>query len=230
MKDMKLNLNDIALIGRTFDEYRGMFKLDDIDKAEKILDVGSGVSSFCSQANELGYNVTACDSIYCLPPETLKNKAENDLNEIIRQLPQLKEMYIWDYFGDIPALKNQRESAYKDFSNDYSRRLNDRYKYDTLPKSSFHNNEFSITLSSHFLFLYDDRLNYDFHKKAIFEMLRISSKEVRIFPLVNLKGQRSEYVKSIIYEAFDKGYGISIEKTDYEFIKNGNEMLIISKN
>ena len=46
--DKQLNLTNIALIGRTFEEYYNMFDLDDLHGNEIILDVASGVSSFLS--------------------------------------------------------------------------------------------------------------------------------------------------------------------------------------
>jgi len=49
--DKQLILKDIVLIGRTFDEYYRMFDLnDELLKKEEILDVASGVSSFCTEA------------------------------------------------------------------------------------------------------------------------------------------------------------------------------------
>ncbi len=58
--DKQLNLKNIVLIGRTFDEYYRMFDLCNVSlKSETILDVASGVSSFCAEANAKGYNVTA---------------------------------------------------------------------------------------------------------------------------------------------------------------------------
>ncbi|MFX1238651.1 MAG: hypothetical protein ACFE8P_13160 [Promethearchaeota archaeon] len=60
-----INLDDVALIGRTFAEYEKMFRLRDFDlNSYKILDVGSGVSSFCAEANKAGFKVKALDPIY----------------------------------------------------------------------------------------------------------------------------------------------------------------------
>lgn len=55
----KFELEDIVLIGRTFEEYYRMFALNEIVKDNKILDIASGVSSFCAEANLNGYDVTA---------------------------------------------------------------------------------------------------------------------------------------------------------------------------
>jgi len=57
--EMKLDLKDFVLVGRTFDEYYKMFNISNINKNAKILDVASGVSSFCAEARVLGYDVTA---------------------------------------------------------------------------------------------------------------------------------------------------------------------------
>ena len=63
--ETKLDLKDVVLIGRTFDEYFNMFALSEFKPgAERILDVASGVSSFCAEANAKGHYVTASDRIY----------------------------------------------------------------------------------------------------------------------------------------------------------------------
>jgi len=51
--EKKLDLKDIVLIGRTFNEYYKMFNVISISKNEKILDVASGVSSFCEERRKI---------------------------------------------------------------------------------------------------------------------------------------------------------------------------------
>ena len=58
---------------------------------------------------------------------------------------------------------------------------------------------FDLALSSHFLFLYSEHLDYEFHLESILEMLRVA-REVRIFPLLTLKNERSPHVERIIEE------------------------------
>ncbi|WP_247600280.1 hypothetical protein [Priestia flexa] len=57
----------------------------------------------------------------------------------------------------------------------------------------FKDAEFDVLLSVHFLFMYSDRLDYQFHIATVNELLRIMQKEIRLFPLVNLEGKRYEY-------------------------------------
>ncbi len=86
----------------------------------------------------------------------------------------------------------------------------------------FDDNEFDISLSSHFLFLYTDNLPYEFHLHAIREMLRVS-REIRIFPLLDFNANKSKYVQRIISDFKDNKPEIS--RVDYEFQIGGNKLL-----
>ena len=82
-------------------------------------------------------------------------------------------------------------------------------------------------LSSHFLFLYSEHFDLQFHIDSILEMCRVSKKEVRIFPLLNLKNEKSDYLEPILKTLNNKGFEAKIIKTDYEFQKGANELLSI---
>jgi len=226
----QLILKDIVLIGRTFDEYYRMFDLnDELLKKEKILDAASGVSSFCAQACARGYNVTASDKIYASDPSEIEKKCAEDIDIVVKQLPEVADLYVWNYFKDIKALKNNRERAYRYFIEDFKKYGIRRYVPAEFPTTNFLNSEFNISLVSHFIFLYEDQLDYEFHKKTILELLRITSKEIRIFPIVNLKGRISKFVEPVIQDEDIACHRVSIRKVDYEFMKKGNEMLVIEK-
>ncbi len=225
--DKQLDLKNIVLIGRTFEEYYNMFNLDNLPKNEHILDVASGVSSFCYEASAKGYNVTASDRIYSLSPHEIEKKCEQDLDEVIKQLPDIADLYIWTFFKDIRSLKAQREKAYKLFIEDFKKYRTKRYKPVEYPSTDFIDKQFTVSLVSHFLFLYEDYINYEFHKKVILELLRITSKEIRIFPVVNLKGKRSVFVDHLMHDTDLGRFRISLKKACYEFMKGGNEMMLI---
>jgi hypothetical protein len=147
----------------------------------------------------------------------------------MKQLPGIADLYVWNYFKDMKALKDNREKAYRSFIEDFKKYGKKRYVPAEFPSTNFLNEQFTISLASHFLFLYEDRLDYDFHKKTILELLRITSKEIRIFPIVNLKGNRSIFIEPLRHDEDIGCYRISIRRVDYEFMKNGNEMLVIEK-
>lgn len=228
--DKQLNLKNIALIGRTFEEYYNMFNLHNtLLENEIILDVASGVSSFCAEANRQGFNVTASDRIYSLSPYEIEKKCIQDLDIIIKQLPDIADLFVWNFFKDIQALEANRKKAYKLFIEDFRIHWTKRYVSVKYPSTDFHDNQFTITLVSHLLFLYEDKLDYDFHKKTISELLRITSKEIRIFPIVNLKGIKSQFIEHLMHDKDFENLHIFIKKVNYEFIKNGNEMMVIKK-
>ena len=114
------------------------------------------------------------------------------------------------------------------FIQDYENGKNEkRYIHNELPKLSFKNDSFDLVLSSHFLFLYSEHFDLQFHIDSILEMCRVSKKEVRIFPLLNLKNEKSEYLEPILKTLNDKGFETKVITTNYEFQKGANELLSI---
>ncbi|MFX1446025.1 MAG: hypothetical protein ACFFHV_21630 [Promethearchaeota archaeon] len=227
----RINLDKVALIGRTFEEYEKIFRLSDFKSNNiKILDVGSGVSSFCAEASRKGMNVTAIDPIYVYSPDVLENKCLSDLFLVINELKGVEHLYIWDIFKNKEDLRRQREKAFRRFIKHYRMGRNNCYISEDMPETSFDDNQFDIVISSHLLFLYDHIFDYNFHKNTIKEMLRICSKEIRIFPLVNLYGKTSPFLQLILRDNLLNNCHKSIERVDYEFIKGGNKFFRIIKN
>lgn len=136
----KFELDNVVLVGRTFEEYYKMFSLDEVSKDNNILDVASGVSSFCKEANLEGYNVTASDKIYSFEASSIEEKCARDLEIVLEKLPFVKDSYKWDFFEDIPALKRNRELAYKRFIDDFKEKGNKKYMYVDFPQTQFNNN------------------------------------------------------------------------------------------
>ncbi|MFX1394079.1 MAG: hypothetical protein ACFFAH_10935 [Promethearchaeota archaeon] len=227
----RINLDKVALIGRTFEEYEKIFRLNDFKSNNvSILDVGSGVSSFCAEASKIRMNVIAMDPIYDYDSIELEFKCSKDLNLIIKELNGVEHLYKWEIFRSKEELKKQREKAYKAFIKHYKYNRGKQYISEKMPKTTFKNNQFDIIISSHLLFLYDHIYDYSFHKESIIEMLRICSKEIRIFPLVNLYGKTSTFLQEFLNDANFMHYKRLIERVDYEFIRGGNKFLRIIKN
>lgn len=133
----KLDIKDVVLVGRTFDEYYKMFNLEEIDLKTKILDAASGVSSFCSEANSKGYNVIASDRIYEFSSDEIEDKCAKDLEEVAEKLKGIEELYKWDIFKNVQELRKQREIAYKGFLKDFKGSNSNKYFTVNYPKTSF---------------------------------------------------------------------------------------------
>jgi hypothetical protein len=227
--DIKKHLKKVEgpiFIGRTWTEYLKMFDLsaEDLIKG-KILDCAAGASSFTAEMSKKGYDVTALDIMYDKEADVLCNKYNEHMEILVEGLGNY-DHFVWKFFSDPEDLKDKRNSASKEFITDY--RTN-RYRYipADLKNIPFPDNSFTMVLCSHLLFIYDHRLSYEFHLDTIKEMLRVTSSEVRIYPLVKNKGLKSDFVKRIIQDLTEAD--ISIVKVDYEFRTGGNEMMLIRK-
>ncbi len=225
-----VELDRIIFIGRNFDEYLHMFGLSPKElQGLRILDCPAGACSFTAHANQQGIDVTACDIAYAHDVDNLRKKGINDIVYSASVLEKTKEKYVWDYFKSVKELSHVRRVALEDCTSDMLRRP-ERYHFVTLPTLPYKDNEFDLILSAHFLFMYADRLSYEEHVQTVNELIRVAKKEVRIFPLVDLHGQRYLHLDELIDELKQKNLKVREEKVNYEFQKNANSMLVITKN
>src|SRR5947209_4165347 len=100
-KKRGLQLDKVALLGRTLEEYEKFFALDlPAWKGKTILDVAGGVGSFAAEANAAGLDVTAADPIYSLPPEQISARCQPDLDQVLRAVSKLKT-YTWSSYKNM---------------------------------------------------------------------------------------------------------------------------------
>ncbi|MFC4403888.1 SAM-dependent methyltransferase [Gracilibacillus xinjiangensis] len=225
----QLDLERIVFIGRTFEEYIDMFGLKQADLyGKKVLDCPAGACSFTAVGNQLGYHITACDIAYYYPVDLLKKKGLEDIKHAMHYMKKAKNNYIWKYFDNIRGLESQRLQALLSCTADMEKALK-RYIPVDLPILPFDDQQFDLLLSAHFLFIYSDRLDYNFHLATINELLRVTKEEVRIFPLVDLKGERYLHLDKMINYLQGKGYTVEEKTVAYHFQKNANTMLRIDK-
>jgi hypothetical protein len=223
-----LELNDIAAIGRTFDEYSRMFGLSSTKlRNTRILDAGGGISSFTAEANDMGLDAKSADRIYKFTPDEIEAKCASDLNKVLSQMPSVRDKYTWNFYKNEDGLRNHREKAYRKFLEDFRAHPKYRYIKTSFPDTIFTNNEFDMTLVSHFLFMYDEHLDYNFHADSMAELIRITKEEIRIFPIVNLRCTRSGFVDKIMKDIKFNKVKFEIKKVDFEFVKGGNEYLSV---
>ena len=227
MKKQGLQLDRVVLLGRTYEEYTRYFALQmEQWRGKKILDVASGVGSFCAEANALGYDVTAADRIYAFGAEELGPRCAADLSHILDSVHGLT-VYRWDNFYQSPErLRGFRERAYKTFLQDYQQHR-ERYIKIDLPNLPFPDRAFDLTLASYLLFVYEDQLTYEFHKQSIEEIMRVTAGEGRIYPTVTFEAQPSVYVPRLKRDLPHLRF--EIVQTDFEFLRNSNNFLRITR-
>jgi hypothetical protein len=224
-----IRLNEVVPWGRSFEEYRRMFALADEDLAGRILGCGDGPASFNAEATGLGHAVVSCDPIYAFSPEEIERRVGDCYSDLIAQVRSDPDGFVWDHFHDPDHLGQCRLAALRRFLADFEAgKAEGRYVTASLPRLPFEDGQFDLALVSHLLFLYSDQLDFNFHRAAVEELLRVA-REVRIFPLLTLERRPSPHVGPIHTHVAGRGWRAEVCGVRYEFQRGGNEMLRIGK-
>src|SRR6266480_494056 len=130
--------------------------------------------------------------------------------------------------SSVEGLGHVRMTAMRDFLTDYpAGKPEGRYISAELPQLPFLDGAFDLALCSHFLFLYSEHFDKNFHLLSLRELCRVA-REVRVFPILELGSKRSRHVDEVASKLESEGYEVCIERVAYEFQKGGNEMLRLS--
>ena len=205
-----------------------MFRLNESDLSRKIAGFGDGPACFNCEMTEKGGSVISFDPIYQFSKTDLEKRIEEVRTIVMQQMSENMDNYVWKNIKNLDELEFTRMSAMRKFLSDYEKGKNEgRYVFHELPnRLIYDDNYFDIGLSSHFLLMYTS-LGYDFHIASMTEMLRVC-KEIRIFPIVDLDAVKTDLTEKVI-DYFKKDYKVEIVKTEYEFQKGENKLLIIKK-
>jgi hypothetical protein len=97
-----------------------------------------------------------------------------------------------------------------------------------VPDLPFETDAFSLALSANFLFLYGDRLDYEFHLASLRELARAAADEVRIFPLAALDTEPYDRLEDVMTTLRQEGYRVDTRTVPYEFQQGVDEMLVVT--
>lgn len=225
---MSFKLDDVVPWGRNMEEYKLMFRLNDSDMSKKFAGFGDGPACFNYEMTKRNGSVVSFDLIYQFSKEDIQKRIEEVRITVMQQMKENIDNYVWKNIKTLNELEKTRMSAMEKFLSDYEKgKAEGRYIFHELPKKlPYEENYFDIGLSSHFLLMYTT-LGYDFHIASMTEMLRVC-KEIRIFPIVDLDAKETGLIIDVI-NYFKKDYKVEIVKTEYEFQKGDNNLLIIRK-
>ncbi|WP_194819747.1 hypothetical protein [Nocardia sp. XZ_19_385] len=217
----------ILISSRSLDEYRAMFGLSDADLERRILDCPSGAAGFTAEVSRRGGDVTGCDVAYF--GNGVREVAAGAVAEAERGNRYVRanqSQYRWTFFADPDEHNRLRQQAAQRFAA-HAHQDPERYVAGRLPTLPFADNDFELVLSSHLLFSYADDLDYDFHLRAILELMRVTTGELRIFPLVAI-GASTRYpdMDELLIQLRAHGIEGRITTVAYEFQAGGNQMLV----
>jgi hypothetical protein len=226
---MAIQLKQIIPWGRSFDEYRRMFDLLADDLGGRILGCGDGPASFNAEATAHGFQIVSCDPIYAFSKQEIEQRVVECHGDMVAQVREQQDGFVWTDFKTPEDLGRHRLQVMRRFLTDFDiGKIKGRYLTASLPSLPFAAGQFDLALVSHFLFLYSEHLDLNFHYQSVLELLRIA-REVRIFPLLTLARTRSPHVDPLIDRLRTIGHTAKIRRVPYEFQKGGNEMLVICK-
>jgi hypothetical protein len=221
------DVEDVIVIGRTFDQYLRMFDLRPPDlQGRSILDCPAGAASFVATASEWAETAVGADLMYQLSPQELERRCEADYQKAVGLLETTDQILAEETYSSIETRKALLEESYERFIDDYATNP-ERYVSAELPALPFDDDAFSLVLSAHFLFLYRDRLSYEFHLETLRELRRVAADEVRVFPLIGMDTKRYPRLDDLIDALAAEGHTAAVESVPYESLKNGDEMLVI---
>jgi len=222
---MAFSLEKVVPWGRSFNEYVAMFALDNDDLNKRILGCSDGPASFNETLSKRGGSVVSVDPIYQFTSEEIARRIHETYDIVMEQIRKNSNDFVWTQIRSVEELGQVRMSAMRAFLSDYAQGENEaRYRYAVLPNLPFPDGTFDLALCSHFLFLYSEHFDADFHLRSLRELCRVAG-EVRVFPIVELGSIRSRHLDVAASELLAEGYQVSIERVSYEFQRGGYDML-----
>jgi hypothetical protein len=224
-----VTINEAYPWGRSFDEYRRMFNLTEDDLAGRIVGCADGPAAFNAGMWRRGKRVVSCDPLYAFRGGEIRDRISVTAPRLVAMARESSDKFVWDRIRSPEELGRVRTTAMAEFLADYDAgRAEGRYLDRSLPSLGLPDGSFDLALCSHFLLLYSDELSAEFHAASVAEMCRVAA-EARVFPLLDMKGQRSLHLDGLIEALAGHGLEAKAERVDYEFQRGGNEMLRVTR-
>lgn len=222
-----MELKNVVPWGRSFEEYREIFSLTDVDLSKYILGCGDGPASFNADLSSMGGKVVSVDPTYCFSIDQFRGRITEVYDEVMPQMHINKDKYLWKSIPSVEALGKVRLSAMEKFMIDYEiGKSENRYIEGTLPKLDFHDQQFELALCSHYLFLYSEQVSLQTHIESLAELCRVAQ-EVRVYPLIALSGDISPHLSDVTSKLNEMGKITSLVDVSYQFQKGANQMLVV---
>lgn len=218
--------NHVLFYGREYDEVLAMLTLTEADLAGKrILDCPSGPDAFVADATARGFDVMGCDPLFTKSHEEILANGKADitlaLEETRKRIP---------VFGDIDmeAFTEKKFRALERFGEDYVKGCEaGRYMPASLPFLPFANKVFDLVISANLLFTYSspatggisdsDRLDLDFHRQSVHELIRVCRGELRLYPvMMHGKNRLHPYAAQIVGQLAADGVAMTFVQSAYE--------------
>ena len=98
-----------------------------------------------------------------------------------------------------------------------------------LPALPFADGTFDLSLVSYLLFAYEEQFDYEFHRRAVLELMRVTRGELRMYPVVSFEARRSPYIAQFEADPSLAHLCFEVVETDFEFLRNSNYFLRVTR-
>ncbi|WP_037064263.1 methyltransferase domain-containing protein [Pseudonocardia acaciae] len=215
----------MLVTSRSAAEYRAMFDLTATDLAAgSVLDCCAGGSSF---AAETGARVVAVDPAYAIGRRALAETVLSGLRDGDRIIDRNRERFEWGWYGTPERRAAARVDAAHRFLADLGERPG-RYLAGALPHLPLADASFELVLCSHMLFTWANQLDADWHRAALAELVRVSRREVRVFPLVvQGTGEPVGFLDELRTGLAASGHRTEVRDVPYRFQRGAHAMLVV---
>ena len=215
--------------GRSATEYEAFFALSDVPTSARVLDCGGGPSSFAAGWGGKGRFVVAVDPVYRLSGRNIEADFESTSARMLKGAREAYARFIWDQYESPESVVRLRRDVLSTFLRDFrSASASGRYVAGLLPDLPFVAKSFDLVLCSHLLFLYSTEFDTETHISYLRELLRVG-REVRVYPLLDMAGNRSRHLDHTIQKMRDRA-DVEVVPVPFEFRRGDTNMLRLSEN
>lgn len=216
---------NLTLWGHSLADCQAMFGLKESDLSKKMVDCGSGPSSFNAEMHAQGYDIVSCDELYGLARPDMESYIVDSFQAMLTRLQQHEDCFNWDQITSIDEFAKRRQQGINQFLADFPEGVSKGRYFDShLTQLPFENFQFEMALCSHHLFGNRAPEDLNSHLQAILEMCRVAS-EVRIYPIINSDAEVSPLMGELMANLHAQNIGVEIREVPFRFRKNGNAML-----
>jgi len=163
------------------------------------------------------YGPTATD----LEPLCRRSVADN-----VEQLYEKRDLFVWDYYGDVETRGRYQRAAAERFLADYATHP-ERYVASRAAGPALRRRRLRPDAVGQPALPVRRPAGGGFHHEAMAELSRVTDGEVRVFTLASLDRERSEFVEPVVERLRADGHGVEFREVPYEFQPGATEMLVV---
>jgi SAM-dependent methyltransferase len=219
----------VLISSRSYDEYVAMFSLAAADMSGTVLDCSAGAASFVTVARAKGTRAYAVDPAYAMSREDLAGAVRDDLTRGTAIAVENADRFSWDWYGSREARERMRRTAAAQFLTGLATAPGSMVAGE-LPRLPFREQCFDLVLCSHLVFTWADVLGLEWHRAALLELVRVSRREVRIFPTVMQgRGDVVPFWTELMADLDAEDLVAEKRPVPYRFQVTGDHMLVLTR-